>query len=324
MHFKSLLLSTLFTSSLTSAYYIAVTDQNSKTVRLFPRDAASWNGDNIFWSWTADGGDWPWTDRYWADISEVKIRKTADRGYVALVATSAGKVGMIDITSNRDTDISDVIWEASPEGNPHSIERIPYKGAFVVASSATNRLTVYVPEDPNDVNNLSQIKKSDTTYEVDFAHGVLWDPKGDGSLWAIGRNILIQYQVVGEGLDLKLDQVKNYTLPDREDDDYTGNLNGHDLQPSYKDDDKLLLTHTRAAFEFSKSTGEFKQLIAMTKLKSLVQAEDGEYIWIRGEKNDMGQYVSFSDESDPGTATTRRGWGDAEFYKARIYNADYY
>ncbi|EAU37824.1 predicted protein [Aspergillus terreus NIH2624] len=203
MHLKSLLLPALL-ASLTGAYHIAVTDQNSKTVRVFPRDAASWNKDAIYWSWTADGGPWPWTDRSWADISEVKIRKTADRGWVALVATSAGKVGMIDITSKRSTNIDDV--------------------------------------DANDVNNLSKIKKSDTTYTVDFAHGVLWDPAGAGSLWALGRNVL---------------------------------------------------------------------------------TEDGEYIWIRGEKNDMGQYVSFSSEKDPGTATDQRGWSDAEFYKARIYNPEY-
>jgi hypothetical protein len=322
MHLKSLLLPALL-ASLTGAYHIAVTDQNSKTVRVFPRDAASWNKDAIYWSWTADGGPWPWTDRSWADISEVKIRKTADRGWVALVATSAGKVGMIDITSKRSTNIDDVVWQASPEGNPHSIERIPYKGAFVVASSATNRLTVYVPEDANDVNNLSKIKKSDTTYTVDFAHGVLWDPAGAGSLWALGRNVLVRYSVAGAGLDLKLVKEKTYKLPPREGDDYTGNLNGHDLQKSYKYDDILLLTHTRAAFAFNTTSGDFEQLIGQTKLKSLTQTEDGEYIWIRGEKNDMGQYVSFSSEKDPGTATDQRGWSDAEFYKARIYNPEY-
>ncbi|KAF9889007.1 hypothetical protein FE257_007984 [Aspergillus nanangensis] len=327
MHLKSILLSSFLATSLTSAYHILVTDQNSKTVRAWDRNDASWNGDNIFWSWTAEGGPWPWTAAKWLNIDEVKIRKTASLGWVALVTTSAGKVGMIDINTNRDTNIDNVLWQATLDGNPHSIERIPNVGAIVVASSDSNDLTVYAPEDPNDVNNLGKIKKIGT-YEVEFAHGVLWDPTLE-VLWALGRNILKKFAVAGEGPDLTLVEIDSYPLQARENDSYDGNLNGHDLQPSYADDDVLMVTHTRAGFKFHKSTGKWEEVISLTKLKSLVQAPDGEYIWIRGDKGDMGQRVSFSNspaypDFPPEMASTARGWDDAKFYKARIYTPDFY
>ncbi|KAL4733767.1 hypothetical protein BDV11DRAFT_199503 [Aspergillus similis] len=329
MHLKApLFLLSMILPSIAIAYHVVVTDQNSQTVRVFDRNAENWNKDAIFWSWSAEGGPWPWSDRNWRNVDEVKIRKTADHGWVALITTSAGKVGMIDINSDRDTNIDNVIWEATPtgdDGNPHSIERIPYVGAIVVASSHANELTVYAPENPDHLNDLGSIKKVGT-YEVDFAHGVLWDPKtgDDGALWALGRNVLVRFQVVGKGLSLELKKVKTYKLPSVEGDNYDGNLNGHDLQPSYRDDDILLLTHTRGAFAFSKSTGEFKEIMHLTKLKSFVETEDGEYIWVQGGEGDMGQYVSFSDRSDPTKVTDKRGWQDARFYKARIYNPDYY
>jgi hypothetical protein len=317
MHLKSTFLSLSIAAPFATAYHLAVTDQNSKSVRVFPRDASKWNKDAIHWSFTADLDPWPWQKDVWADLSEVKIRKTADRGLVALVAASGGKVGMVDIKSGqKSTTIDDVVWSATPDGNPHSLERIPYLGAFVAASSASHKLTLYVPTDVSDVNNLKKIKKSHE-YTVRKAHGVLWH---GGKLWAIGEKYLYKYDVVGKGKDIELkSDGKPISLPK-----VPGRArNGHDLSASYKDDDILLLTHTAAAYKYNTTSGDFDTLMGIDKLKSLVQHSSGEYAWVEGGKGEMGQYVSFSDESAPTTVTDKRGWDDAEFYKARIFDPGY-
>lgn len=247
----------------------------------------------------------------------MKIRKTADLGYVALVAASGGNVGMVNIKSGKKSaDLSDVVWEETPGGNPHSLERIPYLGAFVAASSDPGKLTLYVPTDASDVNNLKKIKKSHE-YDLSKAHGVLWH---DGKLWATGEDYLYKFDVVGKGKSIKLElDGKKIPLPK-----VSGRAsNGHDLSASYKDPNVLLVTHTAAAYTYNIKTGKFKTLMNVDKIKSLVQHSSGEYAWVRGQKNEMGQYVSFSDEGAPSKVTDKRGWGDAEFYKAKIFDPDY-
>lgn len=191
-------------------------------------------------------------DDVWADLDDVKIRKTADLGYVALVAASGGKVGMVNIKAGQEsTDLSDVVWEATPGDNPHSLERIPYLGAFVAASSKPGKLTLYVPTDASDVNDLDKIKKSHE-YPLTKAHGVLWH---SGKLWATGEDYLYKFDVVGKGKDIKLVlDGKKISLPK-----VSGRAsNGHDLSASYKDPDVLLVTHTAAAYTYNVKTGKFK------------------------------------------------------------------
>ncbi|OQE20583.1 hypothetical protein PENSTE_c013G06264 [Penicillium steckii] len=318
MYFKQTFLSLSLAISSVTAYHLAVVDQNTKTVRVFPRDAEKWNKDAIYWSFTADmDTTWPWEKDVWGDLDDIKIRKTADRGLVALVTASKGKVGMIDIKAGKkNTDLNDVVWQATPGDNPHSLERIPNLGAFVAASSDPGKLTLYVPTDASDVNNLDKIKKSHE-YTLSKAHGVLWH---SGKLWAVGEKLLYKFDVVGKGKDIKLVKdgkaIPLPVVPGR-------HRNGHDLSASYKDSNILLVTHTAAAYEYNIKTGEFKTLIKKDKIKSLVQHSSGEYAWIRGQKNEMGQYVYFSQDGAADTATDKRGWGDAEFYKAKIFDPDY-
>lgn len=316
MYLTSIVLSLSLVAPFTSAYHLAVTDQKSKTVRVFPRDAATWNEDAIYWSFKCDYDPWFWQKDIWGDLSEVKIRKTADRGLVALVATSGGMVGMVDIVSGKKTaTLSDVVWKAFVGENPHSIERIPHLGAFVAASSKPGTLTLYVPTDPTNVNNLHRIKRT-YRYSVPGAHGVLWH---NDFLYAVGNGSLWKYEVVGKGESMKLNQVHEFDLPEVE-----GHArNGHDLSASYKDPNVLLVTHTAAAYKFDTTTGKFHDLMEVGKLKALVQHSSGEYVWVKGAKHEMGQYVQFSDEKAPNKTTERRGWSDAEFYKVRIFDPGY-
>ena len=112
-----------------AGYHLAVVDQNSKTVRIYDRRAKRWNDDAVIWSFT---GKEPWFGTaWWADLSDVKIRKTQGRGRIALVCASGGAAGIVDIKRREHTDSdNDLIWQAYPDDNPHSIERIPHNGSI--------------------------------------------------------------------------------------------------------------------------------------------------------------------------------------------------
>jgi hypothetical protein len=75
-------------------YHVAVVDQNVNEVRVFDRNAKTWNDDAIIWSFK--GVD-HWPGHGWADLSDAKIRKTQSRGLIALVAASGGGVGIADV-----------------------------------------------------------------------------------------------------------------------------------------------------------------------------------------------------------------------------------
>ena len=308
---------TLIQSTRAANYHVAVCDQNSKTVRVFPRDSDTWNSDAIFWSFTADTSSWKFWDNSWNSLSDVTIRNTGAHGWIALVTASGGKVGIINITKEkRETSLDDLMWHATPGGNPHSIERIPRNGAIIVASSHAHGLTMYVPSDADDINNYDKLEKSNFSYDLEGAHGVLWDPNGgdspgEGFLWALGDKYLVKYAVKGKGKDTRLVPVGDpFALPRK-------GL-GHDLQPDFTDPNVLLVTDTYGAYTFNTKTNKWKTLKEKRKLKSLVRHPSGEYMWITGSKDEMGQYVEFGDKV--GSAKDKKGWDDARFYKARIYS----
>ncbi|MGX9901764.1 DUF6528 family protein [Arthrobacter sp. SA17] len=129
-----------------AGYHVAVVDQNSKTVRIYDRDAERWNDDAVIWSFE---GKEPWLGTsWWADLSDVKIRKTQSRGLIALVCASGGAAGIVEIKRGEHTDSdNDLIWQAYPGDNPHSIERIPRNGSILTASSKGEKnLQLYSPK----------------------------------------------------------------------------------------------------------------------------------------------------------------------------------
>ncbi|WEW57230.1 hypothetical protein PRK78_002692 [Emydomyces testavorans] len=295
-------------------YHVAVVDQNSKTVRVFPRNDQKWNDEAIFWSFTADTG---FFNRAWNNLSGVKIRKVVKHGWIALVTASGGKAGIVNITKEkRKVGLDDVMWQATPGDNPHSIEIVPKNGAIVVASSTPGKLTLYVPTS-TDIDDYSKIKHAED-YPLKGAHGVLWDPNGgtsvdDGILWALGDDFVYKYKVTGSLKDTRLKEAGKYKLP-------KGGL-GHDLQPDYTNKKTLLITDSYAAYAFDTTAGKFTILKEMRKLKSLARHPNGEYMWIEGAKDELGQYVSWGEKV--GSQKDSRGWSDAKFYKARIYSPNY-
>lgn len=291
-------------------YNVAVCDQFSRSVHVFPRNASSWKQDASDWSFKVASSDWQW-----AAPTDLRIRRVAHHGWIALLTSSGGTAGIINVTKKEvKTQASDFLWTASPGDNPHAIDRIPYHGAVIVASSDPGKLSVYVPADPDNINNYKKLKKG-PTYQLSGAHGVLWDPNGSsdpskGFLWAANRKTIVRYKVKGNGTHTRLVRRKKFTIP--------GKGLGHDLQPDFTDKNTLLVTDTYGAYAFNKSNNKWKRLKKQRKLKSLVRSASGEYVWVSGNKDEMGQYVRFGGKL--GDTVTKKGWGGARFYKARIFH----
>jgi hypothetical protein len=219
-----------------------VVDQNSKTVRIYDRYALRWNDDAIIWSFQ---GKVTFGIRIWAD------RKTQARGMFALVCASGGAAGIVEIKRGRHTDSDDdLIWQAYPDDNPHSIERIPRNGSILTASSKGDKnLQLYSPK--GRIDDFDGYEKVNS-WTFDGAHGILWDPQGTnevsaGVLWVLGDGKLVGYKVKGSGQDTDLDVWREVVI------DHPGHKMGHDLQPDYAEPGHLLLTDSEGVYRYDVS-----------------------------------------------------------------------
>ncbi|PGH03883.1 hypothetical protein AJ79_07241 [Helicocarpus griseus UAMH5409] len=319
-----LLILTLFTTLLTAApadYYVAGVDQTPNAVHVYPRNKP-WTSPNLHWSFTAGT-----RNKGWINLSDVKFRRTASHGWIALVCASGGNAGIVNVSKNKlKTDLSDVLWTGSPGANPHAIERIPHLGAVVVASSNPGKLTVYYPRDADEVNDYKNLERSEVKYEAPGAHGVLWDPNGGsgsegvekGLLWVSLDKGMHKYRITGRGKDIKLVREGEMIR-------FPGKAGlGHDLQPDYTDGDVLLTTDSYGAYAYKVSSGEWKTVREGKAIKSFVREKGGEYLWVTqsGKKGWVSPWVRFGMEAGA-KASERKGGGKRGFYKARVFEVDF-
>ncbi len=277
-------------------FYVATTEQTKNKVLVFPKNKA-FTDANVHWSFSPGGGAW-------ANLSDVKIRATEAQGWIALVAASGGKAGIVDIGSEKHTEGNDLKWSATPGGNPHAIERVPGNGSVIVASS-DGKLTLYAPSSVGNLGSLKQVQ----TVNYAGAHGVLWDPTFE-LLWVVGKNRFSHYAVMGSGRNTRLKYAAHFSLG-------SGNL-GHDLQPDYTNKHKMLMTATKGVYELLTDGGTFRsrKISSETKVKSYVKHSSGEVVSIRGDgtqpRDWANKTVRFSQSAD-------RSRSGAQFYKARIW-----
>lgn len=281
----------------TANFKIMATEQETNKVMVFDKNK-SFSNANRYKSWSPGKGGW-------SNLSDCRIRNTAQFGVIGLAAASGGRVGIWDITSELDQELNDVLWSATPGGNPHALERIPDLGAFVSASS-DGFLTVYAPTAVSKPSTLAKVQ----TVNLAGAHGVLWDPNNK-LLWACGNKIVQAYSVTGTYRNIRLKaHSKKVTLSGL----------GHDLQPDYSNTGRLLVSDTHGVYSINKSTLAKTTLHTTTRIKSYVKMKSGEYFYVRGDNAGTRTWgsptVVFSQSAD-------RTRTNAEFYKARYYSTAY-
>ncbi|MBQ7376599.1 MAG: WD40 repeat domain-containing protein [Clostridia bacterium] len=166
----------------------------------------------------------------------LKYRENTVLGNVILVAGTRTEIYSYP-TGKR-------LWYTkTPGANPHSIEMLP-SGNIVVASSSDGILRFFRTSALVDKNR--DVAKTYSDYNLEDAHGVLWDPEYE-VLWALGAYDLKAYKVEGEGSREKLvpDPQMSIKLPE-------GKYWGHDLSPDYTDTRYLYITVGSCVMRFDK------------------------------------------------------------------------
>jgi Family of unknown function (DUF6528) len=302
-----------------ASYYVATCEQYQNKILVYPSDAG-WSDSTLHWSFSPGGGTW-------SNLSDVKFRDTAAFGWVALVTASGGRAGIVNITSEVQQELNDVLWSydlgtLNSNANPHSIERIPDNGSIVVADSA-GYLRLFAPTAVSDPSTLALVQ----TISYAGAHGVLWDPTYS-RLWAVGSGRATPFTVTGTYRSTRLSSTAGYVSLGT----YTGsdglthNNLGHDLQPDYSDttNKRLLVTHTTAVISINTETMTKAEIYPDNTVKSYVRHESGEAFWVKatgstyhGDTRDwVSPSVQFFDASGNKSFTRSLSYG-AEFYKAR-------
>ncbi len=277
-------------------YYVGTTEQTKNKVLVFDKNKA-FSDANVHWSFSPGGGAW-------ANLSDVKFRATEAQGWIALMVASGGKAGIVNIGSEKNTELNDLSWSATPGGNPHAIERVPGNGSVIVASSE-GTLTVYAPSSVANLGSLAKVQ----TISYAGAHGVLWDPTYE-LLWVVGKNRVSHYAVTGSKRATRLKYAAHFSLG-------SGNL-GHDLQPDYTNHQKMLITATKGVYELLTDGGTFRtrQISTERSVKSYVKHSSGEVVSIKGDGTQPREWANKTVRFSASADRTRSG---AQFYKARIW-----
>lgn len=293
-----------------ASYDVAVCEQYKNQIQVYPSDS-DWGPATLKWSFS------PGTTGVWSNLSDVKFRNTAAFGEVALVTASGGKVGIVDVTDEVAQELNDVLWSATPGGNPHAIERIPNIGAIVVATT-DGHLHLYGPTAISDPSTLALVQ----TISFPAVHGVWWDDI-TGMVWAIGDAYVKAFTVSGTYRSTRL--AVNTTIS-------TGSgSHGHSLDACYTNSDLLLATDGTRVLTISKSTHAVTEVSATVGVKSYSQDASGEAFWVRATgvtyhgdtRNWVNPAVQFFDITGAPSVTRGLSYG-AEFYKARLRNMNFH
>ncbi|MGB2569314.1 hypothetical protein ACPFP2_12805 [Micromonospora citrea] len=209
-----------------ATHYVMATEQASGRILRFDPDA--WTDGTVLWKA-------PSTTGTWRNLSDVKRRKTAKWGSVMLVASSGegdhlGRAAMIDESAIGSTRTGGIVWQATVDGNPHSIERIEGRGAIVVAtsegptgSSDGGGLHLFVPSGDGGKPGTRAAK----FYGFPGAHGVVHDP--NGFVIAVGTGEVRLYAITGNAAGTRLSYRTRLTFSDG-----AGRAEvGHDILPDH-------------------------------------------------------------------------------------------
>ncbi|NUO55791.1 MAG: hypothetical protein HOV78_03965 [Hamadaea sp.] len=293
-----------------AAYDVAVCEQYHNQIQIYPSNVP-WSNDTVKWRFNPGAADG------WSNLCDVKFRNTAAFGEVALVTASAGRVAIVNRTTELVQELNDVLWTARPNNSPHAIERIPDLGAIVVAASV-GYLYLYGPTAVSDPSTLALVQ----TISFAGAHGVWWDDIHE-RLWAIGRDYARVYTVSGtyRATRLTLERSVSIGPPHM----------GHSLDASYADSNLLLATDGKQVMTIDKTTYAVTQIYDDDMVKSYSQHSSGERFWVQAtgttyhgdNRTWVSPYVQFFDAAGAKSFTRSLPYG-AEFYKARLHSTSFH
>lgn len=226
----------------------------------------------------------------------------------------------------------EILWSTDQAGNNvHSVEILP-GGNIVFASSFGHDIRMFFTSALKDGDRESAAKF--LSFPFFCGHGLLWDPTYE-CLWSVGDRDIASWRLVGEGVDQRLEQIKNYPLAE------IGNC-GHDLAPDMTDPRYFFFTPARGAYRFDKETGTMERYLPDVELfwryhhKSFCQYPDGTLFFTSSLKRDTCPWKDwwkagwcadtvYSLKVLPdGTVEEKRYYADnAAFYKVRSFCGRY-
>lgn len=298
-------------------------DAGTGTVHLLDAAVPSWDvqehPEAVRWSWqpTEENGYGDVLAGWDGAISDARVRRGGpgnDDRLSVLVTGEYGLMALVDYPSGERLWAADTGRVCGDDGDapcgPHALELLPGDNV-AVAASIGDFVRVYT-------SSVSPDSERYTEFELNGAHGVLWDPENE-LLWAVGTNDLVALEVGGTAEKPTLTERHRVALP--------GKQGGHDLAPVYGDTDELWVTTNDSAYRYSKSTDTFDtdfeyadEVNAYRLTKSIGNHPDTDQLLVtQAKKYDCPTTwcTPTGDFFGDGDLMATRTMPDARFYKLR-------
>lgn len=276
-------------------FNVITCDQSGPRLTIY-KGGVDWNDpDSVLWNWEPSDSLPASEAKRFSAIDECK---PALSDSAVLTNASAGAVALIRVSDKK------VLFYGLAGGNTHSVALLP-DGNVVSASSTGRYLALFAtPEGVREEDAApTPIYKQ---YELDQAHGVVWDAKRK-TLWALGYGALVGYEYVGTKSEPDLREI--FRLP------LEGKLrSGHDLYPAYGYD-ALVTTDGAGINVFDPEKRTLTRVAEYQNIKSVSVSPDGETLVLQPTEEWWSESVLYGDASER-AAGTKTG---ARFYKARWF-----
>ena len=283
-------------------YLIALTNQGKSVLEVYDVSGGVLDETSLVWSYKLP----------YYNIAGTKFRHSEKFGDVALVVCGSNHGYMISYPEGE------LLWStSSAASNPHSIELMP-NGVIAIASSSGNEVRFF-----NTTEKYS--KQPDATMTLTDAHGVLWDEKNQ-VLWAVGRDVLIAYQVTlnADGsITVTVDTSRRAVIPSD---------HAHDLAPVYGDTNALWITTGTNVYQYNKTTKAFSteydgfKYLNRSNVKGVGNFDDGTTVFLYPD----GEFQSWTTKSivllrnrDGNMVKEDLTSATGHFYKVRVWDTRY-
>jgi hypothetical protein len=221
----------------------------------------------IIWSWDAhEAKDLPEQFRN-RKFNSTDDCKAINNGKQILLSSSSGAIAIVNVADKK------VVFYAAV-ANAHSIALLPGNKLVAAASIHANGNKIML----FDINKPDEPIFTDSLYS---AHGLVWDTKRK-SLFALGYDVLREYKMEGNSLNLKAD----WKIPGE---------SGHELGLT-SDANTLFVTEHTGAWIFNLKDQQFTKIKGFPdaqNIKSLNRDRSGQYIFTIPEESWWTYHVRF-------------------------------